>query len=141
MSTPQRYNDNDPALKGLKYILTLKEGNLYKYYYSTTNLASVRDSNVKTAKDAGFKNATAIGFMPNQKLGSGYYTLEVAASKDKLSSNAYVLQTLKNVERVKENGIFYYTYGNVKSLEEAVKLQNEVEAKGIKNTVIQKVLK
>ena len=56
-------------------------------------------------------------------------------------SNSYALQTLKNVERVKENGIFYYTYGNVKSLEDAVKLQKELEGKGIKNTVIQKVNK
>lgn len=141
MSSPSKYSENDPALKGLKYILTLKEGGLYKYYYGTTNLASVRDSNIKTAKDAGFKNATAIGFMPNQRLSSGYYTLEVAATKEKLSSNSYLLQTLKNVERNKENGVFYYTYGNVASLEEAVKLQNELEAKGIKNTVIQKVLK
>lgn len=141
MSTPQKYNDNDPALKGLKYILTIKEGNQYKYYYSTTNLASVRDINLKTAKDAGFRNASAIGFMPNQKLGSGYYTIEVAATKDKLSSNSYVLQTLKNVERVKQNGVFFYTFGNVKSLEDAVKLQKEIESKGIKNTVIQKVLK
>lgn len=141
MSTPVKYNETDPAMKGLKYILTLKEGNLYKYYYSTTNLASVRDINVKTAKDAGFKNATAIGFMPNQKLASGYYTIEVAATKDKLSSNSYVLQTLKDIERVKDNGTFYYTYGKVKSLEDAVKLQNDLEAKGIKNTVIQKVLK
>lgn len=141
MSTPVKYNAGDPALKGLKYVLTIKEGKQYKYYYSNTNLASVRDNNLKTAKDAGFKNASSIGFMPNQKLSSGYYTIEIAATKDKLSSNSYALQTLKNVERVKENGIFYYTYGNVKSLEDAVKLQKELEGKGIKNTVIQKVNK
>lgn len=141
MSTPVKYNLGDPALKGLNYILTIKESNQYKYYYSNTNLASVRDNNLKTAKDAGFKNAIPVGFMPNQKLGSGYYTIEVAVSDKKLSSNSYVLQTLKEIERIKENGIFYYTYGKYQSLEDAVKNQKELDSKGIKNTVIQKVLK
>lgn len=140
MSSPSRYASTDPALKGMNYILTLKEGNLYKYYYANTNMASVRDNNLKTAKDAGFKNALAVGFMPNQKLASGYYTIEVAAVPNKLSSNSYILQTLKNgLERNKQNGIFYYTYGEVKSLEEAIELQKQLEAKGITDTVIQRV--
>lgn len=142
MSSPSRYATTDPALKGLNYILTIKEGNFYKYFYSNTNMASVRDHNLKTAKDAGFKNALSIGFTPNQKLGLGYYTIEVLASSEKLSSNSHILQTLKNgINRNKENGIFYYTYGNVKSLEEAIELQKDLEKKGINNTVIQKVLK
>ncbi|MGZ5192441.1 MAG: N-acetylmuramoyl-L-alanine amidase family protein, partial [Kaistella sp.] len=74
MSSPSKYNLTDPALKGLNYILTIKENDMYKYYYGTTNMASVRDNNLKTAKDAGFKNATSISFIPNQKLGIGYYT-------------------------------------------------------------------
>ncbi|MDO4224891.1 MAG: N-acetylmuramoyl-L-alanine amidase [Bergeyella zoohelcum] len=142
MSTPNRYDANSPELKGLNYVLTIKDGDVYKYYYATTNFASVRDNNLKTAKTAGFKNATAISFVPNQKLNQGYYTIEVAVSKNKLSSNSYILETLKDkIERNKENGTFYYTYGNVKSLEEAVSLQKELEKKGIKNTVIQKVIK
>ena len=142
MSTTTKYNAGDPALKGLNYVLPIKEGNLYKYYYANTNFASVRDNNLKTAKDAGFKNAVPIGFVPDQKLAAGYYTLELAATKDKLSSNSFVLQTLKDkVTRNKENGIFYYTYGNVKSMEEAIALQKDLEKKGIRNTVIQKVLK
>lgn len=140
LSAPTKYNDSDPALKGLNYILPIKENGLYKYYYGVTNLASVRDINIKTAKDAGFRNAYAVGFMPNQKLNTGYYTLEVYAG-DKLNGNSPILQTLKDVERNKESGVFYYTYGKVYSLEDAVKLQKEVEAKGIKNTVIQKVFK
>lgn len=140
LSAPTKYNDGDPALKGLNYILPIKENGLYKYYYGVTNLASVRDINIKTAKDAGFRNAYAVGFMPNQKLNTGYYTLEVYTG-DKLNGNSPVLQTLKDVERNKENGVFYYTYGKVYSLEDAVKLQKEVEAKGIRNTVIQKVFK
>lgn len=141
MSTPVKYNDNDPALKGLNYILTIKENGLYKYYYSTTNLASVRDNNLKTARDAGFKNATSISFIPNQKLGTGFYTIELAVSEQKLSSNSYVLNTLKDVNRVKENGKFYYTYGKFLSLEEAVKIQKDLEGRGVKNTVIQKSFK
>lgn len=140
LSSPTKYNDGDPALKGLNYILPLKENGQYKYYYGVTNLASVRDINIKTAKDAGFRNAYAVGFMPNQKLSTGYYTIEVYTG-DKLNGNSFILQTLKNVERNKENGIFYYTYGKVFSLEDAVKLQKDLEAKGIKNTVIQKVFK
>ena len=141
MSTPTKYNSGDPALKGLNYILPIKENGLYKYYYSVTNFASVRDNNLKTAKDAGFKNATSISFVPNQKLGMGYYTIEVAASQQKLSSNSYVLNTLKDLVRTKENGTFYYTYGKFSSLEEAVKIQKELDGKGIKNTVIQKMAK
>ena len=141
MSTPTKYNSGDPALKGLNYILPIKENGLYKYYYSVTNFASVRDNNLKTARDAGFNNATAISFVPAQKLGIGYYTIEVAVSPQKLSSNSYLLNTLKEVERNKENGVFYYTYGKFSSLEEAIKAQKDLDTKGIKNTVIQKVAK
>lgn len=141
MSSPSKYNDGDPALKGLNYILTLKENGMYKYYYATTNYASVRDNNLKTARDAGFKNATSISFVPNQKLATGYYTLEVAAGTQRLSSNSYILNTLKDVNRVKENGKYLYTYGRYASLEEAVKAQKAIEAKGVKNSVIQKKLK
>lgn len=141
MSAPMKYNSTDPALKGLNYILTIKENGIYKYYYSTTNLASVRDNNLKSAKDAGFKNASTVTFVPNQKLSSGYYTLELAASDKKLSANSYVLNALKGVERQKENGVFYYTYGRFSTLEEAVKAQKEIENKGVKNTVIQKISK
>ncbi|WP_410497359.1 N-acetylmuramoyl-L-alanine amidase family protein [Chryseobacterium sp. POL2] len=141
MSTPSRYNDNDPALKGLNYILPIKENNVYKYYYAVTNLPSVRDNNLKTAKDAGFRNAMAISFLPNQTLGFGYYTLEVAVSNDKLKSDSPILKTLKDVERTKEKGIFYYTYGKFKTLEDAVTAQKDIENKGIKNSIIQKVLK
>ncbi|WP_051289323.1 N-acetylmuramoyl-L-alanine amidase family protein [Chryseobacterium daeguense] len=140
LSTPTRYNTGDPALKGLNYILPIKENGQYKYYYGVTNLASVRDINIKTAKDAGFRNAYAVGFMPNQKLNTGYYTIELYAG-DKLNGNSFILQTLKDVERNKENGVFYYTYGKIYTLEDAVKLQKDIDAKGIKNTVIQKVFK
>lgn len=141
MSSPSKYNSTDPALKGLNYILPIKENGLYKYYYGTTNLASVRDNNLKTARDAGFKNATSISFVPNQKLGIGYYTLEIAVTSQKLSSNSKVLNTLKNVNREKENGKFYYTYGKFSSLEEAVKAQKAIELKGIDDSVIQKISK
>lgn len=140
LSSPTKYNEGDPALKGLNYILPIKENGQYKYYYGVTNMASVKDINLKTAKDAGFRNAFAVGFMPNQKLSTGYYTIEVFVG-EKLNGNSFILQTLKDVERNKDSGVFYYTYGKVYSLEDAVKLQKEIEAKGIKNTIIQKVYK
>lgn len=139
MSSPLKYASTDPALKGLNYVLVLKENDLYKYYYSVTNLASVRDNNLKTAKDAGFRNATSISFIPNQKLGVGYYTVELAATDQKLSANSFMLTSLKDVRRDKVKGRFYYTYGKFASIEEAVKMQKELEEKGIKNTVIQKL--
>ena len=141
MTSAIKYNEDDPALKGLNYILPLKENGIYKYYYGVTNMASVKDINLKTAKDAGFRNAYAVVFMPNQKLNTGYYTIELYVGKDKLSSNSPILLSLKDVEREKNNGLFYYTYGKVNSLEDAVKLQKEVEEKGIKNTIIQKSYK
>ncbi|MGC5745476.1 N-acetylmuramoyl-L-alanine amidase family protein [Chryseobacterium sp. NFX27] len=140
LSSPVKYNDGDPALKGLNYILPIKDNGQYKYYYGVTNMASIRDINLKTAKDAGFRNAYAVGFMPNQKLLTGYYTIEVYTG-DKLNGNSFILQTLKDVERNKNNGVFYYTYGKVFTLEDAVKLQKDLESKGIKNTIIQKVFK
>lgn len=140
LSSPTKYNDGDPALKGLNYILPIKDNGLYKYYYGVTNMASVKDINLKTAKDAGFRNAYAVGFMPNQKLLTGYYTIEVYTG-EKLNGNSFIMQTLKDVERNKESGVFYYTYGKVFTLEDAVKLQKDLETKGIKNTVIQKVFK
>ncbi|WP_080777752.1 N-acetylmuramoyl-L-alanine amidase family protein [Chryseobacterium phocaeense] len=140
LSSPTKYNDGDPALKGLNYILPIKDNGQYKYYYGVTNMASVKDINLKTAKDAGFRNAYAVGFMPNQKLLTGYYTIEVYTG-EKLNGNSFILQTLKDVERNKESGVFYYTYGKVFTLEDAVKLQKDLETKGIKNTVIQKVFK
>ena len=138
MSSTTKYNDGDPAFKGLKYILTIKEGSMYKYYYSTTNYASIKEQNVKTAKDAGFRTAWAVAFTPNQKLSNGYYTIEVAASENRLPKESPILTKLKDVEREKTGGVHYYTYGNVKTLEEAIKLKKEVEDKGIKNVVIQK---
>ncbi len=138
MSSPMKYNAGDPALKGLNYVLPLKDNDMYKYYYSVTNMASVRDNNLKTAKDAGFRNATSISFVPNQKLGTGYYTLEVAVSDQKLSSNSFMLNALKDVAREKVKGKYYYTYGRFSSLEEAVKAQKTLDDKGIKNTTIQK---
>ena len=52
-----------------------------------------------------------------------------------------MLNTLKEVNRDKEKGKFYYTYGKFSSLEDAMKIQKEIEGKGINNTVIQKVVK
>lgn len=141
MSTPNKYNEGDPALKGLKYILTIKENGLYKYYYSVTNFASIKEANLKTAKDTGFKNATAISFIPNQKMNSGYYRIEIYAGKEKLPKSSPILKTLENIEKEKADGIFYYYYGNLNSLEAAIKLQNDLEEKGIANTTIEKVYK
>ena len=141
MSTPNKYNDNDPALKGLKYILTIKENGLYKYYYSVTNYASIKEANLKTAKDAGFRNASAVSFTPNQNMNSGYYRIELYSGKEKLPKTSIIMKTLPNAERTKADGVFYYTYGEVKSLEAAIKLQKELEEKGINNTFIEKVYK
>lgn len=138
MTSPNKINYGDPALKGLNNVLILKEGNFYKYFFGKTNFASIRDANLKTAKEAGFRNAVSISFTPNQILANSYYTLEVYAGAEKLKNDNFILQTLKNVEREKQSGMFYYTYGKVKTLEEAIKLQEEVAELGIKNTVIQK---
>ncbi len=141
MTTLVKYNSGDPALKGLNNILFTKENGFYKYYYGVTNFASVRDSNLKTTKDAGFNNASSVSFVPNQKLGTGYYQLEIAVTDQKLSSNSFILTALKDINRDKINGKFYYTYGKYASLEEAANAQKELDDKGIKNIVIEKVLK
>ncbi|MGV4414436.1 N-acetylmuramoyl-L-alanine amidase family protein [Chryseobacterium sp. T1] len=141
MSSPTKYESSSPELKGLNYILPIKENGNYKYYYAVTNMASARDNNLKTAKDSGFRNAMAISFLPNQSLGFGYYTIEVIATDKKLDSNNYILKSLKDVVRTKEKGVFYYTFGKYSTLEEAIIAQKDIDNKGIKNTVIEKVLK
>lgn len=138
MSSATKYNEGDPALKGLRYILTIKEGMMYRYYYGVTNYESVKNQNLKTAKEAGFRNAIAKIFVPKEKLSTGYYTLEVAVSSSRLSKSEPVLALLDNVEREKIDGNHYYTYGNVKTLEDAVNLKKKLEEKGLKNIVIQK---
>lgn len=141
MSSPNRYDEDAPELKGLTEVVCIKDSGFYKYYYGSTNYASIRDGNLKTAKTAGFRNAIAVGFTPNQTIANGYYRIEIAATKEKLSSNSYILQTLQTLERKKSNGIFYYTYGDYKTLEEALKAQKDLFDKGIKNTSIEKVIK
>ena len=141
MSSPVKYNIGDPALKGLSDILTIKENGNYFYYFASTNFASTRDANFKIAKDAGFRNASITSFMPNQALTNGYYTIELAASKEKLADSSLIMRNLKNVQRNKVRGTFYYTYGQVRTLEEAIKLQQELAAMGINYTAIQKVTK
>ena len=141
MSSTEAYKNDSPEMKGLKEVLVIKENNLYKYYFSNTNLASVKDNNLKTARDAGFRNAYAIGFTPNLVANNSYYTLQVAATNEKLDSKSYILQTLKPLERNKIDGTFYYTYGNANSLEEAIRLKKEVEDKGINSVVIEKKFK
>ncbi|MDO4763591.1 MAG: N-acetylmuramoyl-L-alanine amidase [Flavobacteriaceae bacterium] len=138
MSSTTKYNEGDPALKGLKYILTIKEGMMYRYYYGVTNYESVKNQNIKTAKEAGFRTAYAKNFVPNEKLSNGYYTLEVAVSPSRLPKSTPVLALLDDVQREKINGSHYYTYGNVKTLEEAVELKKKLEEKGLKNIIIQK---
>ena len=137
MSSVTKYDEGDPAFRGLKYILTIKDGSMYRYYYSTTNYASIRDENLKTAKDAGFKNATVVSFTPDQKLLQGYYTIELAASPSKLPKDSPV-NKIPDVKREKVGDMHCYTVGNVKTLEEAVKLRKQMEEQGIKNPVIQK---
>ncbi|MNY46447.1 hypothetical protein D3C86_1816270 [compost metagenome] len=83
----------------------------------------------------------AISFVPNQSLGSGYYTLEIYAGKDKLDSKSIIMKTLPDMTRNKENGLFYYTSGKYKTLEDAIKAQKDLEGKGITNTIIEKKLK
>jgi N-acetylmuramoyl-L-alanine amidase len=141
MSTNVKYDEGHPSLRGLKEVIPIKENGFYKYYFSVTNFASIRDNNLKTAKDAGFRNAYAVGFVPNQTLNTGYYTLEVAVSEKKLENSSPILQKLENVTREKEGRTFYYTWGKANSLEGAVGLQDQLEKKGILNTVIQKVNK
>lgn len=137
MSSTTKYNEGNPVFRGLKYILTIKDGQMYRYYYSVTNFASIREENLKTAKDAGFRNATAVTFVPNQKLKQGYYTIEIAVSPSRLSKDSPILR-MKDVQREKIGNMHYYTYGNVQTLEEAVELKKQLENQGVIYPVIHK---
>src|SRR5690606_42115820 len=64
MSSPVKYNYGDPAFKGLNYILVLKENSMYRYYYSVSSLARLRDANLNTAHDLGLRTASPVGFVP-----------------------------------------------------------------------------
>ncbi|QCX52942.1 N-acetylmuramoyl-L-alanine amidase [Elizabethkingia sp. JS20170427COW] len=138
ITSPNKYTENDPIFRGLNYILTIKEGNNYNYYYAVTNLESGKIANLEKVKSAGFNNAKAVAFKTNEKLKRGYYTIEVAVSDSRLRNNDKIFQVLGDVNREKIKGVFHYTYGNVNTLESAVKLQKQIEDKGINNTVIEK---
>ncbi len=140
-TTRTRFNLNSPNFRGLKYILPIKEGKFYKYYYGVTNYDSRKKINLETAKNAGFRNAYAVGFVPNQYLSSGYYRIEIAVTQKRLSSKSPILSKLKNIKRHKLNGRHYYTYGKANTLEKAILLQKKLERMGIKNTIIEKVKK
>ncbi len=140
-TSTSKVDESAPQFNGLKYILPIKDGDTYKYYYGNTNLNSVKEKNLKTAKDAGFKLASPISFIPNVEIQQGYYTIELAVSDKKLSRDHPILQLSDNVERNKNNGIFYYTYGKFKTLEDAINFQKELAKRRIENTVIQKVVK
>lgn len=138
MSSATKYNEGDPAFKGLKYILTIKDGLIYRYYYGNTNFDSQKNQNLQQAKDAGFRSAVVKNFTPKEKLSEGYYTIELGDFDSRLPKSHPILSAFDGVEREKFNGRHYYTYGNVKTLEEAVELKKQVESKGLKNVVIQK---
>lgn len=137
MSTTTRMEPGDPRLNGMKEVLITKQGRFYSYYTPATYKASVRSQMLKTAQNAGFRQAIPTEFVM-KKLDQGYYAIEIAVSDRRLSDDSPVMQALGKdaLRREKEDGLYYYFYGKFKSFEDVANAQREMERKGIKSGVI-----
>ncbi|MDD3772456.1 MAG: N-acetylmuramoyl-L-alanine amidase, partial [Weeksellaceae bacterium] len=132
-----KYAPSATQLKGLTNIEILKVGEVYKYYYGNTNLASERDQLLSYAQKKGFKDAFVVEFTDNQRLeGNKNYKIEFLVSDKKYRDRDKKFGGLPNVLRIKIEKSHYYFYGFSKTYEDALKELKYVQGRGFKNANI-----
>ena len=132
-----KYSLSSEQLKGLTGVEIVQAGDVYKYYYGNTNLASERDELLETVKRKGFKDAFVVDFVNNEKLkGKQNYRIQFLTSNKKYKDRDNKFGGLKNVLRVKKGEFQMYFYGSEKTYEEAQKELKMVQDKGFKNAFI-----
>lgn len=132
-----KYGPSAEQLKGLTGVEVVQAGDVYKYYYGNTNMASERDELLAYAKRKGFKDAFVAEFINNEKLqGSQNYRIQFMASNKKYRDRDNKFGGLKNVLRVKKGNMHLYFYGSTKTYEEAQKDLKLTQDKGFKSAYI-----
>lgn len=132
-----KYSASSEQLKGLTGVEIVQAGEVYKYYYGSTNLVSERDQLLETVKRKGFKDAFVVEFINNAKLeGKQNYRIQFLTSNKKYRDRDNKFGGLKNVLRVKNGEFHMYFYGSEKTYEEARKELSFVQGKGFKNAFI-----
>lgn len=132
-----KYSPSAKQLNGLTGIEVVQAGDVYKYYYGNTNIASKRDELLSYAKRKGFKDAFVVEIINNEKLkGNENYKIQFLASSKKYKERDGKFGGLRNVVRVKKGKIHLYFYGYAKTYEEAQKQLKQVQVKGFKTAFI-----
>lgn len=132
-----KYSPSSEQLKGLTGVEIVQAGDVYKYYYGSTNLASERDEMLEYVKRKGFKDAFVAEFVNNEKLkGKENYRIQFLASGSRYRDRDNKFGGLKNVLRVKRGDMHLYFYGSSKTYEDAQKQLKLVQDKGFKNAFI-----
>lgn len=132
-----KYSPSSEQLKGLTNVEVVQAGDVYKYYYGSTNLSSERDELLSYVQRKGFKDAFVAEFMNNEKLkGNQNYRVQFMASSKKFRDRDNKFGGLKNVLRVKKGDLHLYFYGSSKTYEDAQKQLNQAQEKGFKTAFI-----
>ena len=132
-----KYSMSSTALKGLTDVEVVQAGDVYKYYYGSTNLVSESENLLEYAKRKGFKDAFIVDFTTNEKLkGKQNYRVQFLTSNKRYKEKDDKFAGLKKVIRIKEGKIFKYFYGSEKTYDEAEAILRQVQSKGFKNAFI-----
>lgn len=132
-----KYAPSAKQLNGLTDVEVVQAGELYKYYYGNTNLASERDQLLNYAIKKGFKDAFVVEFVNNEKLiGNQNYRIQFLASDKKYRDRDGKFGGLKDVLRIKKGKTNFYYYGSTKTYEDAQKELNYVKSRGFRNAFI-----
>lgn len=132
-----KYAPSAKQLNGLTDVEVVQAGDLYKYYYGNTNLASERDQLLNYAIKKGFKDAFVVEFVNNEKLiGNQNYRIQFLASDKKYRDRDGKFGGLKDVLRIKKGKTNFYYYGTTKTYEDAQKQLNYVKSRGFRNAII-----
>lgn len=132
-----KYGPSAKQLNGLTGVEVVQVGDVFKYYYGNTNLASERDELLAYVKRKGFKDAFVAEFVNNEKLQGGQnYRIQFLASNKKYRDRDNKFGGLKNVLRVKKGNMHLYFYGSTKTYEDAQKDLKLVKDKGFKSAII-----
>ena len=132
-----KYGPSATQLNGLTGVEVVQVGDVYKYYYGNTNLASERDELLAYVKRKGFKDAFVAEFVNNEKLqGNQNYRIQFLASNKRYRDRDNKFGGLKNVLRVKKGNMNLYFYGSTKTYEEALKDLKTAQDRGFKSAFI-----
>ena len=132
-----KYSMTSPQLKGLTDVEIVQNGNVFVYYYGSTNLRSRAEELLNVVKRKGFAKVSIEEFDLNKKLeGSKNYRVLFMTSNKKYKDKDDRFNGLSNVLRVKTGGMFNYYYGEDKTIDAAQKTLETVQKKGFRNAFV-----